>query len=89
VRAIQAFLSEMYGVEVSPDLIATSPTPSWRWWRGGRRADAALLGLDDVERGPWGVRFPTVVAAWCRAWTHVMPFFAFPPEVRRVRCARS
>ena len=30
------------------------------------------------------MRFPTVVAAWRRAWTHVIPFFAFPPEVRRV-----
>src|SRR5438270_5319164 len=47
-------------------------------------ADAALLVLDDFERGPWGVRFPTIVAAWRRAWTHVIPFFAFPPEVRRV-----
>jgi putative transposase len=25
-----------------------------------------------------------VVASWRRAWTHVIPFFAFPPEVRRV-----
>jgi putative transposase len=47
-------------------------------------ADAALLVLDAFERGPWGVRFPTVVAAWRRAWTHVIPFFAFPPEVRRI-----
>jgi len=47
-------------------------------------ADAALLGLEAFERGPWGVRFPTIVAAWRRAWTHVIPFFAFPPEVRRV-----
>ena len=34
--------------------------------------------------GPWGQRFPTIVAAWRRAWTHVIPFFAFPPDVRRV-----
>jgi transposase-like protein len=27
---------------------------------------------------------PTVVTSWPRAWTHVIPFFAFPPEVRRV-----
>jgi transposase-like protein len=47
-------------------------------------ADAALTALDAFERGPWGVRFPTVVASWRRAWTHVIPFFAFPPEVRRV-----
>jgi transposase-like protein len=47
-------------------------------------ADAALTALEAFERGPWGVRFPTVVAAWRRAWTQVIPFFAFPPEVRRV-----
>ena len=25
-----------------------------------------------------------MVASWRRAWTHVIPFFAFPPEVRRI-----
>ena len=43
-------------------------------------ADAAGAALDAFERGPWGRRFPTVVAAWRRAWTHVIPFFAFPPD---------
>jgi transposase-like protein len=47
-------------------------------------ADAAMAALDEFERGPWGTRFPTVVAAWRRAWAHVIPFFAFPPEIRRV-----
>jgi putative transposase len=47
-------------------------------------ADAALVVLDAFAQGPWGVRFPTIVAAWRRAWTQVIPFFAFPPEVRRV-----
>jgi putative transposase len=47
-------------------------------------ADAALAALDEFERGPWGTRLPTVVAAWRRAWAHVIPFFAFPPEIRRV-----
>ena len=49
---------------------------------GQRRGRAAAL--DAFERGPWGQKFPTVVASWRRAWTHVIPFFAFPPEVRRV-----
>ena len=31
-----------------------------------------------------GPKFPTVVASWRRAWTQVIPFFAFPPEVRRL-----
>jgi putative transposase len=47
-------------------------------------ADAAAAELDAFEEGPWGKKFPTVVASWRRAWTHVIPFFAFPPEVRRV-----
>ena len=47
-------------------------------------ADAALTALDAFACGPWGLQFPTVVASWRRAWTQVIPFFAFPPEVRRV-----
>jgi transposase-like protein len=47
-------------------------------------ADAAAAALDVFEQGPWGTRFPTVVASWRRAWPHVIPFFAFPPAIRRV-----
>lgn len=47
-------------------------------------AEAAEAELDAFERGPWGQKFPTVVAAWRRAWSHVIPFFAFPPQIRRV-----
>jgi transposase-like protein len=47
-------------------------------------AEAALAELDAFEQGPWGKKFPTVVAAWRRAWSHVIPFFAFPTQIRRV-----
>ena len=47
-------------------------------------AEAAQAELDAFEAGPWGHKFPTVVSAWRRAWDKVIPFFAFPPEVRRV-----
>src|ERR671913_1508866 len=47
-------------------------------------AEPAAAALDEFERGPWGKKFPTVVASWRRAWTHIIPFFAFPPEVRRL-----
>jgi len=47
-------------------------------------ADLAQQALDAFERGPWGQRFPTIGAAWRRAWPRVIPFFAFPPEIRRV-----
>jgi len=44
-------------------------------------AEAQLLAL---EQSPWGSKLPTVIAAWRRAWDRVIPFFAFPPEVRKV-----
>lgn len=47
-------------------------------------AEAAEAELDAFAQGPWGQKFPTVVNAWRRAWDKVIPFFAFPPEVRRV-----
>jgi putative transposase len=47
-------------------------------------AEAAAAALDIFAAGPWGTRFPTVVASWRRAWMQVTPFFAFPPEIRRV-----
>jgi putative transposase len=47
-------------------------------------AEAAQAELEAFEQGAWGAKFPTVVAAWRRAWDRVIPFFAFPPAVRRV-----
>ncbi len=47
-------------------------------------AELAEAELDAFERGPWGEKFPTVVAAWRHAWDRVIPFFTFPPAVRKV-----
>jgi putative transposase len=47
-------------------------------------AEAAAAALEAFADSPLGQRFPTVVASWRRAWTHVIPFFAFPPDVRRL-----
>ena len=44
----------------------------------------APYALDAFAQGAWGKKFPTVVASWRRAWGKVIPFVAFPPEVRRV-----
>ncbi|MGC0388437.1 IS256 family transposase [Bradyrhizobium sp. USDA 241] len=46
-------------------------------------ADAALLRLEDFE-AEWGKRYPAIGAAWRRAWEHVIPFFAFAPEIRKM-----
>ena len=47
-------------------------------------AEAAAEALHEFERGAWGQKYPTVAASWRRAWDRVIPFFAFPPAVRRV-----
>lgn len=47
-------------------------------------AQAAREALDAFADSPWGSKYPTIVQSWRRAWEHVTPFFAFPPEVRRV-----
>jgi transposase-like protein len=47
-------------------------------------AEAAEAALEAFGEGEWGRKFPTVAAAWRRAWAQVIPFFTFPPEIRRV-----
>jgi putative transposase len=46
-------------------------------------SDRALHALDAFE-AKWGQKLPPVVRAWRDAWEYVIPFLAFPPEVRRV-----
>jgi len=45
---------------------------------------AAEEALAAFAAGPWGTKYPTIAHSWQRAWEHVIPFFAFPPAVRRV-----
>jgi putative transposase len=45
--------------------------------------NAALLALDAFEE-KWGQLLPPVVQAWRQAWDYVIPFMAYPDDVRRV-----
>ena len=45
--------------------------------------EAAMLELDTLKAGDWGQKFPTVIAAWRRAWERVTPFFAFAQPFAR------
>ena len=47
-------------------------------------ADTAEKALTAFEAGPWGIRYPAIGQSWRRAWGEVIPFFAFPDEVRRI-----
>jgi len=53
--------------------VYTAPTPN-----------AAAQCLAEFEADPCGAKFPAIGASWRRVWEHVVPFFALPPEVRRV-----
>lgn len=47
-------------------------------------AEAAARALSEFEESSWGQKYPAITAAWRRSWSEVIPFFAFPQEVRRM-----
>jgi putative transposase len=47
-------------------------------------AEAAATALKDFEEGPFGKRFAAITAMWRRNWAYVIPFFAYPQEVRKM-----
>ena len=51
-----------------------------------RAVDAAAgeAALADFEEGPWGRKYPAIAQSWRRAWNEVIPFYAFPDQVRRI-----
>ncbi|TKR53244.1 IS256 family transposase, partial [Allopusillimonas ginsengisoli] len=51
---------------------------------GALNAQAGQQALQEFAQGPWGQKYPMVASAWERAWEHVIPFFAFPPQIRKI-----
>lgn len=47
-------------------------------------ADAGERALEAFAAGPWGTKYPAITLAWRRNWAAVIPFFAFPDDVRRI-----
>jgi putative transposase len=45
---------------------------------------AAEAALAAFEAGPWGRKYAAIGQCWRRAWGEVVPFYAFPLEVRRL-----
>jgi putative transposase len=62
-----------------------------------RTAEAGQAALEAFDAGPWGRKYPVIAQSWRRHWTEVVPFYAFPSDVRRIiytttpskRCTRS
>ncbi len=47
-------------------------------------AEEARHRLEEFSDGPWGQKYPMIAQSWRRNWEQVIPFFAFPVEVRRM-----
>src|SRR5215210_3209508 len=47
-------------------------------------ATAGEAALSAFEAGDWGRKYPAIAQSWRRAWSEVVPFYAFPGEVRRI-----
>jgi putative transposase len=60
--------------------IAAALKPVYR----AENAEAAAAELDAFDQGPWGRKYPAVAQSWRRNWEAIIPFFAFPTEVRKI-----
>ena len=47
-------------------------------------AELAAKRLEDFAEGPWGKKLPAIVQSWRRVWEQVIPFFAYPREIRKI-----
>ncbi len=51
------------------------------------RAKDAAAGEEELNafaKGPWGRKYPAIIQSWRRHWNEVIPFYAFPDDVRRL-----
>jgi putative transposase len=50
------------------------------------RASTAEAAAEELKRfaEKWGQQFATISTLWQRNWERVIPFFAFPPEIRKI-----
>jgi putative transposase len=51
-------------------------------YRAATAEEAERELADFADR--WNGKYPTIAALWQRNWERVIPFFAFPPEVRKI-----
>jgi transposase-like protein len=49
-----------------------------------RRWNWPLNGLRILPRVLGGKKLPAIVQSWRRVWEQVIPFFAYPKEIRKI-----
>ena len=58
-------------------------TPALKTIYRAETEEVARRRLEEFE-AVWGASYPSIGQSWRRNWDQVVPFFAYPPEVRRV-----
>ena len=51
------------------------------------RAESATMGmqrLEEFEQSSLGQKYPMIGESWKRNWEEVIPFFSYPPEIRKM-----
>jgi putative transposase len=74
IRSSLRFVPDKYRKKVAQDLRPIYTAVN---------ADAAAEALNAFD-ATWGERYPMIGKTWRDTWEHVIPFLAFPPDVRRV-----
>jgi putative transposase len=74
VRASMQYVSWKLRKEVASDLRSIYTAPN---------ADAAADALEKFA-GKWDPTHPAISQIWRRNWGRITPFFAFPPDIRKV-----
>jgi putative transposase len=52
-------------------------------YRAASAAEGARL-LEALAESQWGTKYPMIAASWRRHWAEVMPFYDYPPEIRKM-----
>ncbi len=47
-------------------------------------AEIAAKRLEDFANSEWGKKLPPIVQSWRRVWDQVIPFLAYPLEIRKI-----
>jgi putative transposase len=74
IRSSLAFVSWKDRKAIMPDLKAIYRAET------AKAAEERLTAFEAI----WSKRYPTIAPAWRRAWQQVIPFFAFPADIRRM-----
>jgi putative transposase len=54
-----------------------------KWIYRAATAEEAARQLEEFA-AKWDPKYPTIAALWRRNWLEVIPFFQFPPEIRKI-----